>query len=115
MRSRRWIFAGLPVASLVLILNTIVGAFAGGSWSRLALSCDNGHSYPIRPIAISALGDLVTAYIEVGRGRGIHIRLIPMGDGYRYAGRGIWFDGVRSEAILFFGTPAEVACTVIYD
>lgn len=43
----------------------------------------------------------------------IHMRLIPMGDGYRYAGRGVWFDGIRGDAQLFDGPSRSVACSVI--
>jgi hypothetical protein len=35
-----------------------------------------------------------------------------MGVGYRYAGRGIWFDGLREDAYLNFGKADSVACTV---
>jgi hypothetical protein len=75
------------------------------------LACENGRNYPIRPRAISIEGDLVTGYLETGRGA-VHIRLIPMGDGYRYAGRGIWFDGLRENAVLNWGTARAVNCTV---
>lgn len=79
------------------------------------LSCENGRNYPVRTGAVSEDGDLVTGYLVTGRGHGIHIRLIPMGDGYRYAGRGIWFDGLRRDAVLNWGTPRAVNCTVTHD
>ena len=76
------------------------------------LSCENGRNYPICPIAVSETGELVTANLSLGPGRGVHVRLVPMGVGYRYIGRGIWFDGLRGDATLFFGKNNAVACTV---
>jgi len=32
-----------------------------------------------------------------------------MGVGYRYAGRGIWLDGFRENALLNFGKHAQIA------
>ena len=89
-------------------------AGAGGYCSDMALSCENGRTYPLCPIAVSDEGDLVTAHLVLGRGRGTHVRLVPLGNGYRYAGRGVWFDGIRQDATLFFGmhTP-PVQCTVV--
>ena len=75
------------------------------------LACEDGRNYPIRARAISIEGDIVTGYLDTGRGA-VHIRLIPMGDGYRYAGRGIWFDGLRENAVLNWGTARAVNCTV---
>jgi hypothetical protein len=40
------------------------------------------------------------------------VRLVPMGVGYRYIGRGIWFDGLRGDATLFLGKNNAIACTV---
>jgi hypothetical protein len=85
---------------------------AGGYCSDLRLSCENGHSYPICPIAVSEEGELVTAHLALGRGRGIHVRLAPMGVGYRYIGRGVWFDGLRGDAVLFLRKDIPIACTV---
>ena len=50
-----------------------------------------------------------------GHGRGVHVRLIPMGSGYRYAGRGVWFDGMRQQAVLNWGRPDEVPCKVMQE
>jgi|SoiMethySBSTD1v2_1073268.scaffolds.fasta_scaffold619531_2 hypothetical protein len=107
-------------AILALLTAILVGTLAepAGAHDRVrpptGLDCENGRFYPIRPLAVSDLGDFVTGYIATGRGRRVHIRLIPMGDGYRYAGRGVWFDGVLQEAVLYWGTPAATACTVVY-
>ena len=76
------------------------------------LACDNGHSYPIHARAVTVDGDMVTGYISTGRGHHIHIRLVPMGVGYRYIAPGLWADGVGTEAALNFGPRHSVACTV---
>ena len=85
---------------------------AGGYCSDLGLACENGHFYPICPIAVSGEGELVSAHLALGRGRGIHVRLVPMGVGYRYIGRGVWFDGLRGDAVLFLRKDMPIACTV---
>ena len=83
---------------------------------KMWLACENGHEYPIRPIGVSREYDLVTGYmLMTGHGRGVHMRLIPMGSGYRYAGAGVWFDGLRGQAVLNWGSPGEVPCTVMQE
>jgi hypothetical protein len=88
-------------------------ARAGGYCSDMALTCENGRTYPLCPIAVSDEGEVVTAQLVLGRGRGLHVRLMPLGIGYRYAGRGVWFDGVRQNATLNFGMHSSVQCTVV--
>jgi hypothetical protein len=80
---------------------------------NLWLACENGARYAIRPIAISEDGDLVTAQLALGRRGGAHVRLIPMGAGYRYAGRGVWFDGWRENVYLYLSKYRPIACTVV--
>jgi hypothetical protein len=82
-----------------------------GSCSEIVFTCENGHSYPLCPIAVSIVGEVVTASLYTGRGS-THVRMIPMGVGYRYAGRGIWLDGFRENALLNFGKHSQVACTI---
>ena len=82
-----------------------------GSCSEIVFTCENGQSYPLCPIAVSIVGEVVTASLYTGRGA-THVRLIPMGVGYRYAGRGIWLDGFRENALLNFGKHSQVACTI---
>jgi hypothetical protein len=87
---------------------------AAAATERMWLACENGRNYPIRPLAISREGDLVTGYLLwAGRGHAVHLRLVPMGVGYRYAGPGVWFDGLRNAAVLDWGTRNEVPCTVV--
>ena len=82
-----------------------------GSCSEIVFTCENGRSYPLCPIAVSVVGEVVTASLQTGRG-GMHVRMIPMGVGYRYAGRGVWLDGFRENALLNFGKHSQVACTI---
>ena len=86
---------------------------AGGYCSDMALSCENGRTYPLCPVAVSDEGEIVTARLVLRPGRGLHMRLMPLGIGYRYAGRGVWFDGVRQNATLNFGMHSAVQCTVV--
>jgi hypothetical protein len=81
--------------------------------TQLALECDNGRTYPIRPRAVSDAGELVTGTIYTSATKGHPFRLVPMGNGYRYAGHGFWFDGIRGEATLDIGSK-QATCTVLY-
>ena len=90
-------------------------ASAGGTCAGLTLSCENGRSYPLCPIAISDEGEIVTGRLGLGPRHGVHVRLVPMGVGYRYIGRSVWFDGVRNDAVLYFGKSNAVACTVVRE
>ena len=57
--------------------------------------------------------ELVTGHLSLGPGRrGVHVRLVPMGVGYRYIGRGVWFDGLRADATLFLGKDRAISCAV---
>lgn len=90
-------------------------ASAGGLMgsSTIWLSCENGARYAVHPIAVSDEGDLVTGRLVMGRNRGVHVRLIPMGAGYRYAGLGVWFDGWRENVYLFLSKYHPITCTVV--
>jgi hypothetical protein len=89
-------------------------ASAGGTCSELQLQCENGHTYPLCPIAVSDIGEVVTGHLVTAPRRGIHVRLVPMGQGYRYIGRGVWFDGVREDGLLYFGNNHPIACKVYH-
>src|SRR4051794_31371035 len=69
------------------------GPEAAGSCSEIVFTCENGRQYPLCPIAVSIAGEVVTASLYTGHHSAMHVRMIPMGVGYRYAGRGIWLDG----------------------
>jgi hypothetical protein len=80
--------------------------------SEIVFTCENGREYPLCPIAVSVVGEVVTASLFTSSRSSMHVRLIPMGVGYRYAGRGIWLDGFRENALLNFGKHTQVACTI---
>jgi hypothetical protein len=105
------VFSRLGAVSLILAAMSASAAAApvGGSFS---VACANGHHYPLRARAISPAGELVTGYLYLRPQRAVKVRLIPMGNGYRYAGLGIWLDGIRETAVLNFGEHTAVACTV---
>jgi hypothetical protein len=100
-----------PAAAADLGLMTS-GASAVGRCSEIVFTCENGREYPLCPIAVTIAGEVVTASLHTGPHNAAHVRLIPMGVGYRYAGRGIWLDGFRDNALLNFGKHRQVACTV---
>jgi hypothetical protein len=83
-----------------------------GGCSEIVFTCENGRAYPLCPIAVTVAGEVVTASLHLGRGSAMHVRLIPMGVGYRYAGHGVWLDGFRENALLNFGKNSQVACTI---
>ena len=99
---------GAPATELVS-----AGASTHNPQADFVLSCENGRTYPIRARAVTDQGDLVTGYVWTGRGHAAHIRLVPMGAGYRYAAHGIWIDGWRQDAILNFGKHKSIACDVV--
>ena len=78
----------------------------------IRLACENARTYGLCPIGVTDVGEVVTATLT---SPGPHyVREIPMRDGYRYAGRGIWFDGKGTAGRLFFGPARSVACSVEY-
>lgn len=76
------------------------------------VSCANGANYVLTPQAQTVTGDVVTGYLLISRRHVAKVRLIPMGEGYRYSGRGIWLDGIRSAALLYFGKSEPLPCAV---
>lgn len=78
----------------------------------ITLHCENSRVYGLCPIAVTDAGELVTARLSTPAS--MHVRLIPMGDGYRYAGNGVWFDGKDSVGRLYFGQHRSVACNVAW-
>src|SRR4029077_20637592 len=117
MRSLRSAGFAFGVLALPIALSTgataadMSGASPAAAHAKMWLPRENGREYPIRPIAVSREYDLVTGYmLMTGHGRGVHMRLIPMGSGYRYAGAGVWFDGLRGNAVLNWGTAGGGPC-----
>lgn len=78
--------------------------------NTITLVCENARSYGLCPIGVTDVGELVTGTLTAPGPT--YVRLIPMGNGYRYAGRGIWFDGKGAAGRLFFGHRRSVACAV---
>jgi hypothetical protein len=109
---------GLALAALVLPFVLSATAFGGAQidGQKMWLACEDGRNYPIQPLAVSRENDLVTGYLlKTGTGHAVHLRLMPMGTGYRYAGPGVWFDGLRGEAVLNWGRADAVSCSVMQD
>lgn len=100
------VFAANPAAAAGLHVPAL------RSCQTITLHCENSRVYGLCPIAVTDVGELVTARLSTPSS--IHVRLIPMGDGYRYAGRGIWFDGKDSVGRLYFGQRRSVACNVAW-
>ena len=77
--------------------------------SPITLSCENARTYGLCPIGVTDVGEVVTGTLSPAPH---YVREIPMRNGYRYAGKGMWFDGKGAEGRLFFGPYRSVACTV---
>lgn len=107
---------GLGAASLALVFaGAAFGSGLNGA-NRMWLTCQNGHDYPLRPVGVSPDDDLVTGYmLNTGARHAVYLRLVPMGNGYRYTGEGTWFDGVRGKAVLNWSRSDAVACKVMQD
>jgi hypothetical protein len=103
---------GLGAVAAAVLGLTGAAANAGFAPGPLSLACSNGHTYALSPGAVAADGDLVTGYLHLSPRHATHVRLIPMGDGYRYAGHGVWLDGIRGDATLHFGKHRSVDCQV---
>ena len=102
----------LAAATILTISGAQTAGYAAGG--GFVLACENGANYPFYVRAVSEAGEVVTGFLGVGR-RPVHMRLMPMGDGYRYAGYNLWFDGKDDVAILYFGKTSAVRCTVTPD
>ena len=101
------------MASLVICAALLPAGAQAAPAGDFVLACENGRNYPLRATAVSVTGDLVAGYLAIGRRHSAHVRLVPMGAGYRYAGLGFWVDGWRQEAVLHLGKHTAVNCTVL--
>jgi hypothetical protein len=77
-----------------------------------AISCENGGNYRLIAGPAVVPGDVVTGHLFLSPHHGLPVRLMPMGEGYRYAGRGVWLDGIRNHALLYLSKYRPVACIV---
>jgi hypothetical protein len=107
-------FSPVPASAADLGIPTS-GPASVGNCSEIVFTCENGQQYPLCPIAVSIVGEVVTGSLYTGGRYPTHVRMIPMGVGYRYAGRGIWLDGFRENALLNFGNHTQVACTIAHS
>ena len=113
MRCGYGILLGLLVTPLLLCGPS--KATAGGwvtAGANFAVSCENGANYRLHADRASFPGDVVTGHFYLSRHRSLPVRLIPMGEGYRYAGRGVWLDGIREHALLYLSKYRPLACVV---
>jgi hypothetical protein len=78
----------------------------------IPVSCSNGHTYYFKPIALTVRDEIVTGQLILTPHRRVKMRLVPMGDGYRYAGRGVWIDGVGPTATLEVWKRAPLSCEI---
>lgn len=99
------IFAGKPAEAGGVPL-------AGPGTGQFVVACENGANYVLRSGRTTDSGDVVTAHFFLSPRRSVHVRLIPMGDGYRYAGRGLWLDGIGDQALLYLRKNQPLACHV---
>jgi hypothetical protein len=118
LKERLWLVAFLILAvgasqAQAADLGLITSPGAVGNCSKLVFTCENGRQYRLCPIAISVAGEVVTASLRTRYG-GMHVRMVPMGVGYRYAGRDVWLDGFRDNALLNFANHSQLACTLAH-
>jgi hypothetical protein len=85
------------------------GLLPGAAFS---VDCQNGAVYKLTSGRVTFPGDIVTGHLYLTPHRAMPVRLIPMGEGYRYAGRGVWLDGIREHALLYRDKYSPVACVV---
>jgi hypothetical protein len=77
-----------------------------------SVSCANGGNYVLESGPVAAPGQIVTARFHLSRRHAVPVRLIPMGNGYRYAGHGVWLDGIRDHALLYLSKYQPIPCLV---
>jgi hypothetical protein len=113
MRFRQWILGGLLAGVAIAGASSVARADAYLPGATFAIACENGGNYRLSSMSAVAIpGDIVTARLYLSPHRAVPVRLIPMGEGYRYAGRGIWLDGIREHALLYLSKYHPVPCFV---
>lgn len=80
--------------------------------AEFSIDCQNGAVYRLSSGRVTIPGDIVTARLYLRPRHAVPVRLIPMGEGYRYAGRGVWLDGISDRALLYLRKYHPVACVV---
>jgi hypothetical protein len=116
MRLRQRILVGLSAAFCFVGAVSQAGAqefrpdyLPGADFS---IACENGANYRLSSGPAVIPGDIVTARLYLSPRHALPVRLMPMGMGYRYAGRGVWLDGIREHAWLYLSKYQPVACIV---
>lgn len=104
------IAAGMTVGASVAHAGGLVGGLLPGA--AFNVDCQNGAVYRLTSGPVTVPGDIVTARLQLSPHHAMPVRLIPMGEGYRYAGRGVWLDGIREHALLYRSKYHPVACVV---
>lgn len=99
------LFANHPAAAA-----DVPPAIAGNG--EFVVACENGAHYLLRSGQTTSSGEVVTGQFFLSPRHAVHVRLIPMGDGYRYAGRGLWLDGIRDQALLYLNKSRPMTCRV---
>jgi len=109
---KRLILGGLLFSSAIGFGMTGAKAQAYLPGASFSISCANGGNYVLESGRAAYPGDIVTARLFLTPHHGLPVRLIPMGDGYRYAGRGVWLDGIREHALLYLHKYQPTPCVV---
>ena len=111
----RALFSVSTLAGGVLLLGIATSTARAHSYPHggsFVLSCQNGGNYTLTTGPVTASGDVVTGHLQLSPRRRVHVRLMPMGVGYRYAGRGVWVDGIRDNALLYLSKYNPIPCVV---
>lgn len=112
MRFRQCIQLGLLTGLAAVAASSTANAQVTLPGAAYSITCQDGADYVLRSGPVSIPGDVVTARLFLTPRHGVPVRLIPMGMGYRYAGRGVWLDGIREHALLYRTKYAPVPCIV---
>jgi hypothetical protein len=112
MRLRQWMLLSLLAGLSVAGATTGAGAQTYLPGAGFAITCENGANYRLTSGVVAIPGDIVTAHLYLRPHHAVPVRLVPMGEGYRYAGRGVWLDGIREHALLYLHKYRPLACTV---
>jgi len=91
---------GATILATAILLTGLCAVASAKQDGRRLVTCADGNSYSFNPRAVTDDGDIVTASLALTPRHRVKLRLIPMGYGYRYAGKGVWLDGAYNAAVL---------------
>lgn len=109
MNFRTLIVCSLLASPLAGQAKAEVAVFPGASF---AVACANGGNYVLESGPVAEPGQIVTARFRFNSHHVAPVRLIPMGNGYRYAGQTFWIDGIRDQALLYLSKYDPIPCSV---